>query len=132
MKKNFWNYAICVIITLIVSSCGNKNQLQFVYSKADKKVELVFENNAEFLIVGQPTKANFKTENIDNQKFMIFGPGIELNQGDNDGFRFTITPIEKTLVDGKLEIKVTERIENEEDFTHKFLVPVKSEKKIKN
>ena len=104
-----------------------ENQSEFVYSNADKKVEMVLENDAEFLIVGKPTKANFETENIDNQKFMIFGPGIMVNKADKDGFRFTITPIENTLVNGNLEIQVTERIENGENFTHKFLVPVKSQ-----
>ncbi|NQX85451.1 MAG: hypothetical protein HRT67_06040 [Flavobacteriaceae bacterium] len=97
-----------------------------IYLKADKKVEMVLENNAEFLVTGQPTKANFVTENIDNQKFMVYGPGIMVNQADKDGFRFTITPIENTLVNEKLEIQVTERIENGENFTHKFLVPVKT------
>ncbi|WP_440121468.1 hypothetical protein [Tenacibaculum sp. Ill] len=87
---------------------------------------MVLENDAEFLVVGKPTKANFETENINNQKLMIFGPGIMVNQTNKDGFRFTITPIEKTLVNGKLEIQVTERIENGENFTHKFLVPVKT------
>jgi len=125
MKIKVLNYIVCGIITLTLASCGNKTQSDFVYSKADKKVEMILENNAEFLVVGKPTKANFVTENIDNQKFLIFGPGIMVNQADKDGFRFTITPIEKTLVDGKLKIQVTENIENGENFTHTFLVPVK-------
>lgn len=56
---------------------------------------------------------------------MIYGPGIKVNREVNDGFRFTITPIEGTLVDGNLEIQITERIENGKNFTNKFLVPVK-------
>ena len=126
MKIKVLNYIFFGIITLTLASCGNKTQSDFVYSKADKKIEMVLENDAEFLVVGKPTKANFETENINNQKLMIFGPGIMVNQTDKDGFRFTITPIEKTLVNGKLEIQVTERIENGENFTHKFLVPVKT------
>ena len=58
---------------------------------------------------------------------MVVGPGIKVNRADKDGFRFTITPIEKTLVDEKLEIQVTELINNGENFTHKFFVPVKSQ-----
>ncbi len=126
MKIKVLNYIFFGIITLTLASCGNKTQSDFVYSKADKKIEMVLENDAEFLVVGKPTKANFETENINNQKLMIFGPGIMVNQTNKDGFRFTITPIEKTLVNGKLEIQVTERIENGENFTHKFLVPVKT------
>lgn len=120
------NYIVFGIITLTLASCGNKTQSDFVYSKADKKVEMVLENNMEFLVVGKLAKANFITKNIDNQKFIVFGPGIMVNQADKDGFRFTITPIEKTLVDGKLKIQVTENIENGENFTHTFLVPVKT------
>ncbi|WP_178989693.1 hypothetical protein [Winogradskyella schleiferi] len=148
MKIKVLNYIFCGIFTLNLASCGNKNesnsdngisskteyqsdkktetQLGFVYSNTNKKVEIVLENDAEFLVVGEPTRANFETENINNQRFMIVGPGIMVNQADKDGFRFTITPIENTLVDGKLEIRVTERVENGEDFTHKFLIPVKS------
>ncbi|WP_128762988.1 hypothetical protein [Leeuwenhoekiella aestuarii] len=122
------NYIVCGILTLTLASCGNKTQSDFVYSKADKKVEMVLENNAEYLVVGKPTKANFVTENIDNQKFLIFGPGIMVNQAEKDGFRFTITPIENTLVDGKLKIQVTENVENGENFTTTFLVPVKTKK----
>ena len=149
MKIKVLNYIFCGIITLNLANCGNKNesksekginseteykadnktetQSEFVYSKAGKKVEIVLENGAEFLVVGKPTKANFKTENIDNQRFMVVGPGIMVNGADKDGFRFTITPIEKTLVDGKLEIQVTELIKDGENFSHKFFVTVKTQ-----
>ena len=126
MKNKVLNYIIYGIITLTLAGCGNKTQSDFVYSKADKKVELVLENNAEFLVVGVPTKAKFKTENINDQRFIIVGPGIMVNRDDKDGFRFTIKPIEKTLVDGKLKIQVTENVENGENFTHDFLIPVKT------
>ena len=126
MKIKILNYIVCGIISLTLASCGNKTHSDFVYSKADKKVEMVLENNVGFLVVGQPTRVNFETENVNNQRFMIVGPGIMQNRADKDGFRFTITPIENTLVNGKLEIRVTERVENGEDFTHKFLVPVKT------
>jgi hypothetical protein len=49
-----------------------------------------------------------------------------VNRDEKDGFRFTITPIEETLVDGKIKIQVTENVENGENFTHTFLVLVKT------
>jgi len=147
MKNQILNYIFYGIFILILSSCvertekknndgiqnstelntevNEEKQSEFVYSKADKKVELILENDAEFLVVGKPTRANFPTENINNQRFMISGPGIMVNRADKDGFRFTITPIKETLIDGNLEINVAENIENGENFTHKFLVPVK-------
>ncbi len=148
MKNRILNYIFCGIFVLILSSCGNntkkkkdsgidnktelnadtKNEMKsdFVYSKGNKKVELILENGIKFLEVGKPTRADFLTENINDQRFMISGPGIMVNRKDRDEFRFTITPIEKTLVNGNLEINVTESIENGENFTHKFLVPVKT------
>jgi hypothetical protein len=148
MKIKVLNYIVCGIITVNLASCGNKTESKFengaesktelkvgkntetlsnfIYSSGDKKVEIVLENDAEYLVVGKPTRVNFNTVNINRQRFMISGPGIMVNRADNDGFRFTITPIEKTLVDGKLEIRVTEGVEDGENFTHTFLVPVKT------
>jgi hypothetical protein len=148
MKNRTLKLIFCGIFTLILSSCGNKTDKKvdteietqtelkmdadsetvsdFVYSKGNKKVELILENGVKFLEVGKPTRADFPTENINDQRFMISGPGIMVNRKDRDKFRFTITPIEETLVNGNLEIDVTESVENGENFTHKFLVPVKS------
>lgn len=118
-----------VVLFIIIYSCENKTNTnnEFVYKKGNKKIELVIENNVNFLVVGQPTKTKFETKNINIQKLMIYGPGIMVNKANKDGFKFTITPIEETLVDGKLEIQATEIIENGENFTHKFLVPVKTQ-----
>jgi hypothetical protein len=126
MKIKVLNYIVYGVITLTLAGCGNNTQSDFIYSKADKKVELVLENDAKFLVVGLPTKAKFETENINNQRFIIVGPGIMVNRDEKDGFRFTITPIEETLVDGKIKIQVTENVENGENFTHTFLVLVKT------
>lgn len=117
-----------VFLYIIIYSCENKPDTnnEFVYKKNNKKIELILENNVNFLVVDQPTKTKFKTKNIDNQKLMVYGPGIMVNRESKDDFRFTITPIKETLVNGNLEIQITERIENGENFTHKFLVPVKT------
>jgi len=110
----------------LVKKTVKENQSEFVYSKEDKKVEMVLENGAVFLVVGKPTRANCPTENINNQRFIINGPGIMVNEAKNsNGFRFAITPIGKNLVDGNLKINVMENVENDESFSHKFLVPVK-------
>lgn len=148
MKNRILNLIFCGIFTLILSSCGNKTDKKadtgidtqtelkmdtdsktksnFVYKKGNKKVELILENGVKFLEVGKPTRADFPTENINDQRFMISGPGIMVNTKDRNEFRFTITPIEGTLVNGNLEINVTENVGNGENFTHKFLVPVKT------
>tara|TARA_R110002012_G_C11398556_1_gene585436 strand:- start:140 stop:595 length:456 start_codon:yes stop_codon:yes gene_type:complete len=148
MKNTTLNLILCGILTLILSSCGkntdkkanivietqtelemdtgSESESDFVFSKGNKKVELILEHGVKFLEVGKPTRADFPTENINDQRFMISGPGIMVNTKSRNEFRFTITPIESTLVNGNLEINVTESVENGENFTHKFLVPVKT------
>ena len=144
MKNDIRIYIVYGIFTLILIGCGNKTESKtdngiktqtelktdsnhsFIHTESDKIIELVLENNVGFLVVGKPTRARFETENINNQRLMIYGSGIAMTGGNDKEFRFTITPIEKTLVDGNLEIQTTERLENGENFTHKFLVPVKS------
>jgi len=139
MKIKILNYIVYGLITLTLANCGNKSESKtdsgietetelksnFVYTESDKKVELILENNAEFLVLGKPTKAKFITENINDQRFAIFGTGLMINKQDTE-FRFIITPIEKNLVNGKLEIQVKESAENGKNFNHKFLIPVKS------
>jgi len=102
-----------------------ERKTDFLYAESDKKIELIFENYESILEVGKPIKVRFKTENINNQRLAIFGAGLAMNQADNDGFRFIITPIKDYLKDGNLEIKIAESLENGETFTHTFLVPVK-------
>lgn len=142
MKNKYLSYIVCGLITLCVLGCDfstktkikteyaikTESKVEFVYSNGDKKIEMILEleKDAEFLVLGKPIKAYFKTENIDTQKFTVSGPGIMVKEGAKDEFRYTIIPTERFLVDGELEIKVTEHIENEADFTHKFLVPVKT------
>ena len=64
MKKTILNYLLYGIITLDLASCRKKTESQneFICSNGEKKVEMVLENNAEFLIIGKPTRANFDTE----------------------------------------------------------------------
>jgi hypothetical protein len=147
MKNKVLYYMVFGIFTLTLASCGNRTETQtkqeaesettmktnltetqsdFIYSSGDKKLEMILENNAKFLVVGEPTRATFETKNIDEQRLMIIGPGIMASRVENDGFRFTIKPIEETLVDGKLKIHVSEYLENDETFTHTFSVPVKT------
>ena len=143
-KINILNYIGFGLITLILVNCGNKTESKstneiptqteltteqktdFVYAELDKKIELIFENYERVLEVGKPTKAKFKTENINNQRLAIFGAGLAMNETDNEEFRFVITPIKEYLKNGNLEIKILENLDNGETFTHVFLVPVKS------
>lgn len=127
-KKNILNYIVYGLLTINLLGCMDKTEQKtdFVYAESNKKIELIFENYESYLIIDKPTKARFITENINSQRLGIFGAGLAMNMTDNDGFRFVITPNKNDLKDGKLEIKISERLENGKTFTHKFLVPVKA------
>ncbi|WP_298520172.1 hypothetical protein [uncultured Kordia sp.] len=125
MKSKALDHIVLGIIALMMVSCGNKLQSDLSFEKQGKKITMVLENDATSLVVGKPTKARFDTENINNKKLSIVGAGIRSNQIDKDEFRFTITPIEKMLVDGKMKIHIAELLDNGEKFSHTFLVSVK-------
>ena len=131
-KENILSYIVYGFLILNLVGCGDKveskkkQQTDFVYTESNKKIELIFENHESYLIIDKSTKARFQTENINNQKLAIFGAGLEINQAENDGFRFVITPKKNHLKDGNLEIKIAESLENGGTFTHNFLVPVKA------
>ena len=131
-KKSILNYIVYGFLIINLLGCGDnaesktEKQANFVYTESDKKIELIFENHESYLIIGKSTKLRLQTESINNEKLAIFAEGLELNKADNDGFRFVITPNKNHLKDGKLKIKIVERVENGETFTHNFLVPVKA------
>ena len=130
MKKNRNSLLISILLGMILLmsfSCNQSNEKnQLVYSEGNKKIELLFEGGNKFLILDNPTKAKFVTKNIDNQHFLIVGPGISRNTENNSEYRWIITAPKESLEDGKLKIRVWEVIENGEDLNAEFLVEVKA------
>ena len=111
-------------------SCGeidnSEKKSDFFYSDSEREIELIFENYASHLKIEKSTKAKFKTKGVNDKKLIIFGAGITMNQTENDGYRFVITPLEEYLKNGILEIQVSEGLENGETFDHIFKIPVKN------
>jgi len=126
MKSKIVYFIIFGITMLMISGCVDKSQADFSYEKGGKKITIVLENNAKSLKAGKSNKVRFDTEKINNKKLTIVGAGIKMDQSNENGFHLLITPVEKMLEDGKMKIIITESIENKENFSHTFLVPVKS------
>ena len=130
MQKNHNSLFISIqfgIILLISFGCKQSSEkTQLVYSEGNKKVELIFEGGNKFLILDKPTKAKFVTKNINDQHFLIVGPGISRNADDDSEYKWLITAQKESLEDGTLKISVREVIENGEDLNAKFLVEVKA------
>ena len=130
MKKKRNSFLVFILFGIIIFmsfSCNQSNEKnQLVYTEGDKKIELIFEGGNKFLILDKPTKAKFVTKNIDNQHFLIVGPGISRNTENNSEYRWIITAPKGSLTDGKLKIRAREVIENGEDLNAEFLVNVKT------
>ena len=124
MRLRILNYIISGILLLTLVNCKNDSKSNLIYTELGKEIEIVLENGADHLVVGETTKANFKTKNIDNSKLMILGEGIKKIPTNKDGFQFTITPVQSMLTYGKMKILVTESIGDGEKFSHAFLVPL--------
>ncbi|WP_458626401.1 hypothetical protein [Winogradskyella sp. PC D3.3] len=151
MKYNFRNYILCVLITLNLSNCGKntntksetvskskieinksiENSTEFVYSSADK-IEIIIKNDFGFLVVGEPTEIYLKKENLykrlsnlkveKNKSVDLNGPEI-----NSKGLKFELTATEENLLDGNIEILLTERTDDGGNFTHELLIPVKKQ-----
>jgi len=151
MKYNIRNYILCVLITLNLSNCGKntdtksetgtvskskieinksiENSTDFVYSSADK-IEIIIKNDFGFLVVGEPTEIYLKKENLykrlsnlkvqKNKSVDLNGPEI-----NSKGLKFELTATEENLLDGNIEILLSERTDDGGNFTHKLLIPVK-------
>ena len=151
MKYNFRNYILCVLITLNLSNCRKntntksetvskskieinksiENSTEFVYSSADK-IEIIIKNDFGFLVVGEPTEIYLKKENLykrlsnlkveKNKSVDLNGPEI-----NSKGLKFELTATEENLLDGNIEILLTERTDDGGNFTHELLIPVKKQ-----
>ena len=132
MKKRntILNFFYIGLFTLLLFGCGQKqseNTNEFIYDNGNKKIELVLEGGKHHLIIDKPTKANFVTENIDHAKFTIVGAGIRRITQKNSDYDWEITALKRHLTNGKLQIRMMERIENGVNLSAEFLVDVKTE-----
>ena len=119
-------YLFSALIAVCLTSCQEKNDSIFIYSSEGKRIEMILENDAEYFVIGKTTKMDFVTENVNKRRLTVSGPGIR-NHGSQADFRYTVTPFENTLVNGNLQIRVIEALENGERFSHIFLIPVKKQ-----
>lgn len=104
----------------------------FVVEIDNKRVELILENNTDYLIYDTPTKAEFIFENIERNTWWIKGQGIRMvdfkNIKDSSDFK-SITEIncisEKTTSD-TLEIQLKFKGINDTEYSEGIIkVPVK-------
>jgi hypothetical protein len=103
-----------------------KSRIEFSHSEKDKGVRMFLDLDFNYnLEVGKPFKISFITNNINEKNFIVSGSKIKVDRIDEEKLSYEITLIEENLGNGVVEIKVAENIQDNENFTHEFLVPVK-------
>jgi len=140
MKKTITKQTFYLIFVLAFISCENKTTYNketiqekseiksdnnFIFNNLNNRIEMIFEDNAKYLEIGKPMKGRLVSKNINLHRLTIIGMGIKFDGVSNEIFYFTVTPIEKYLINGKLEIKINERANNSQNLTCTFLVPVR-------
>lgn len=102
----------------------------FVVEVDDKRVELILENNADYLVYDVPTKVDFVFENIEVNSWLIKGRGIMINNVKKDIDKYKVIteinyPLERSTSD-TLEIELKFKGTNDTEYSQGIIkVPVK-------
>lgn len=132
MKKTSTILFLIIFFIIGFISCEkSETENPFVVQVDDKRVELILENNADYLIYDTPTKAEFVFENIELNTWYIIGRGIkivDIKNKENLNFK-SITeinyPSERSTSD-TLEINLKFKGLNDIEFSKGIIkVPVK-------
>lgn len=85
MKTKYSLLFLIVVFTVLISCKKQEPKNPFVVQVDDKRVELILENNAEYLIYDIPTKAKLLWYNIDVESGFFAGNGVrKLDFKDNE------------------------------------------------
>ncbi|AXG74034.1 hypothetical protein DVK85_07155 [Flavobacterium arcticum] len=124
MRKYF-----ILLVSFSLLGCLSKKEEEegFVCEQENRVVKLEFENGQEYLKLNQPTELRTSFKNIKRAESSIYGIGIRMlgkKCGDNC-FLCSVTVNEKSVVDGKYEIIVNYRVDDDKELKKcKFLIPV--------
>jgi hypothetical protein len=131
-KSSTISFLIFFFIIGLISCEKIETKNPFIVQVDDKRIELILENNADYLIYDTPIKAEFVFENIELNTWFIMGRGIRIvdfkNNKENLSFK-SITeinyPSERSTSD-TLEIELKFKGLNDTEYSNGIInVPVK-------
>ncbi|WP_290858978.1 hypothetical protein [Flavobacterium sp.] len=116
-----------VIFCSLISCKKQEINNPFVIEIDDKKVELILENEADFLTYDIPTKAELVWTNIELGDAIFIGRGIKLIQNKNSRSYIEINYTSEKSKSDTLEIKISskDREKDSYEFIGSIKVPVK-------
>lgn len=123
MKKT---YSLISFVALLSVCCQNQEtkKVELIYENGIEKIIVEIENGKDFLIYDQPTKTNFVLTNIDPMSLVVQGPGIKvLGTKDKSTMRTEIKVPSNYLDKDTLTIKI--RYGENYSKGHEFYIPLK-------
>jgi hypothetical protein len=124
-------WSIVIVAFSVTSSSPFEQDQNLEYRNGNQHVTLIIISENAYLILNQPTKIKVKLENIDAEKLTISGRGLKSLDGlqwitrESAKLTFLVTPDEKSLVDGKWEMNMSENENGKMKWQHKFSIVVK-------
>lgn len=127
MKKTSTILFLIIFFIIGLISCGKaETENPFVVQVDDKKVELILENNANYLVYDMPTKATLIWENIDVQSGVFAGRGISRLDFKNNETLIEINCLSEKSTSDTLEIQLKFKGINDTEYSDGIIkVPVK-------
>lgn len=132
MEVNFFKMLSIIIVAFFVTSFSPFEQdSSLEYRNGNQHVTLIIISENPYLVLNQPTKILVKLENVDPEKLTISGfglksfAGLEWSTAESTKLKFVVTPDEKSLVEGKWEMKMSENENGKEKWHHTFSIVVK-------
>ena len=116
-----------LLFFVVVTACQKQETKNpFIVQVDDKRIELILEDNADYLVYDMPTKAEFVWTNIEKNSWIVTGRGIRLVEFKKDRAVMEINyPSEKSTSD-TLEIQLKFKGLKDPEFSNGIIkVPVK-------
>ena len=127
MKYIFKVISGFIIVFFITSFSFFVQDQNLEYRNGNQFMKLIVFSENPYLSLNQSTKLKLKLENIEAETLTVSGKGLS-SLGyfqTNTQLMFKVTVDEKSAVDGKWELNITEMEKGKVKWHHKFIIPVK-------
>lgn len=127
MKKSSTILFLIIFFIIGLISCEKaETENPFVVQVDDKRVELILEDNADYLVYDMPTKAEFVWTNIEKNSWIVTGRGIRLVEFKKDRAVMEINYTSEESTSDTLEIQLKFKGINDTEYSDGIIkVPVK-------
>lgn len=125
-KSSTISFLIFFFIIGLISCEKIETKNPFIVQVDDKRIELILEDNADYLVYDMPTKAEFVWTNIEKNSWIVTGRGIRLVEFKKDRAVMEINYTSEESTSDTLEIQLKFKGINDTEYSDGIIkVPVK-------